>query len=143
MIIMKKLLFVCSGNTCRSPIAEAIFEHITGENAESAGLGAVLGDPMSRNAVFALENMGIMGFVHKAQPVSLEKVAEADEIYCMGLIHKLVLMQTFPQYKNKVFLLDMEGKDISDPYGGMIDIYEKCAAQIENCIKSRLEQWKS
>ena len=132
---MKKVLFVCSGNTCRSPMAQAIYEHITGNPAESAGLGAIAGDPMSRNAGEALENMGIHGFDHTAQPLTVEMAENADEIYCMGKTHQIILENA--GFGEKTQLLGDD--DISDPYGGFIETYEKCAEQIRSCI---LKRWK-
>lgn len=118
-------------------MAEAIYEHKTGKAAESAGLGAQNGMSMSRNAVLALENMGIVGFSHKAQGVTDELLKEADAVYCMGRTHMLVLSSLRPEYKEKIFLLDTDGEDVSDPYGGMLETYERCAAQIEVLIDKR------
>lgn len=131
------ILFICSGNTCRSPMAEAIYEHKTGKDAESAGLGAVGGAPMSQHAKEALENMGIIGFSHEAQPVTDGLLERAEAIYCMGKTHKLVLCSARPQYADKIFLLDTDGEDVADPYGGYLETYEKCAAQIEKLIDKR------
>ena len=132
---MKKILFVCSGNTCRSPMAEAIYEHITGNEAESAGLGAYPGNAMSPHAVTALENMGITDFSHTAQPVTAELAQWAEEIYCMGKTHKILLDNA--GFADKTRLLGDE--DISDPYGGYLETYERCAAEIRRCIEKR---WK-
>lgn len=132
---MKKILFVCSGNTCRSPMAEAIYEHITGEPAKSAGLGASEGDGMNRNAIETLKNMGITDFSHTAIPLTVDIANEADEIYCMGKIHKYMLDNA--GFADKTFLLGDE--DIPDPYGGTVDIYERCAEKIRGCIEKR---WK-
>ena len=132
---MKNILFVCSGNTCRSPMAEAIYENLTGCEAESAGLGAIPGDKMSSHAVTALEGMGITDFCHTAQPVTVELANWADEIYCMGKTHKILLDNA--GFKDKTFLLGDE--DISDPYGGFLETYERCAREIRSCIEKR---WK-
>lgn len=131
------VLFVCSGNTCRSPMAEAIYEYKTGKEAESAGLGADKGTPMTLHAKEALENMGITGFSHTSQPVSDELLERAEAVYCMGKTHKLVLNSLRPEYKDKVFLLDIDGEDVADPYGGFLETYEKCARQIEKLIDKR------
>ncbi len=133
-------LFICSGNTCRSPMAQAIYEKLTGNKAESAGLGANKGDNISRNAVLALNNMGITDFFHMSQPVTLELVEKADEIYCMGKTHKLILASAVPSASEKIFLLDPDGGDVADPYGGCLERYQSCAEEIRGFIEKRFSK---
>lgn len=118
-------------------MAEAIYEHKTGKAAESAGIGAQNGMHMARHAEEALAGMGIEGFSHEAQTVSDELLQKADAVYCMGKTHMFVLSSLRPEFKEKIHLLDPDGEDVPDPYGGILDTYEKCASRIEALIDKR------
>ncbi len=137
---MDKILFVCTGNTCRSPMAQAIYEHMAKEAARSAGMGAHAGDPLTENAARALETLGITGFTHHAAPLTPEMVSEADTIYFMTDMHKRVLCAACPEAADKVFLLEPDGRDISDPFGKDLDAYLLCAREIENSIRYRVDK---
>ena len=131
------ILFVCSGNTCRSPMAEAIFKSKTKEyenycNVLSCGLGAMPGDTASDGAVKAMADRGIDITSHRARQINRYLIEEADYIFCMGLSHYNALR---PFAENKVYLL---GNGISDPYGGNSDVYTKCADEIEKEINNIL-----
>ncbi len=131
------VLFVCTGNTCRSPMAQAIYEHITGNKAKSGGLGVSSPQPVSEYALAALENMGINGFSHLSYQITPKDVEEADVIYVMTKMHKQILVTVCPEYADKIRLLGGE-RDIADPYGGSLQQYLSCCEEIESCIRREL-----
>lgn len=131
------VLFVCTGNTCRSPMAQAIYEHITGEKAKSCGLGVSSPQPMSEYATMALESKGITDFSHLSCQITPKDVEEADVIFVMTNLHKKILVSVCPEYTDKIRLLGRE-QDIADPYGGSLQQYLSCCDEIEACIRREL-----
>ena len=125
----KKYLFVCTGNTCRSPMAEAVFNRLYKNEdkvATSAGMSPG-GAPLSQNAKTALESIGICGFNHISSMVSFEDMASAECVIGMTYQHAQRLMMCFPEFASKIVALPI---DIEDPYGGDIDVYKLCLGQI-------------
>ncbi len=132
---MKKVLFVCTGNTCRSPMAQALFNHYTkdidGLCASSCGIYGDGLSPISENAKTALSEMGIE-FSHTSTPITKDAVENADIIIGMTANHARNIMSMFPEESDKVFTMP---KDISDPYGGNIDTYRYCRDEIDEAVK--------
>ncbi len=135
-----RVLFVCTGNTCRSPMAAAAYNHKhrkTTRRAYSAGLAAVAGDPISQNAVLALQAAGIpstpdndyMG--HTATPVTLDLLREMDEIVAISPSHAMALLTAAPQYAERIRVLG----DIADPYGGDLAAYSATLAEILSALE--------
>jgi len=137
---MKKILFVCTGNTCRSPMAEALLRHHGNElyQVQSAGVFAMSGEPASQNAILALKNKGIETN-HSSQQVNKELLEWSSNVLSMTSSHKQMLVSKFPQYKEKIFTfyeyLNGQSKDISDPYGGSLSIYENTLNELEGLVK--------
>ncbi|MHC1765165.1 MAG: ribose 5-phosphate isomerase B [Verrucomicrobiia bacterium] len=146
---MKTILFVCTGNVCRSPMAEGLFRHAVKGNSKyrviSAGVGAVDGQPPSPHAVRALKELGIDISRQRSRMLSADLVREADYIFGMTHGHVDAVTLLFPQAAEKTFLLrefdetlDVFEKDISDPIGGSYEVYLNCRDQIEQGIASML-----
>ena len=147
---MGMILFVCTGNLCRSPMAEGMLRHRMAEEGldsryevASAGTWGVQGSAASENAVAVMAERGIDIAEHRARTVSAPDVAAADLILVMSREHQHVLENTWPQYQWKVHRLsEMAGKrrDVQDPYGGPIEEYRACADVIAEYIDQGLEQ---
>lgn len=134
-----KVLFVCTGNTCRSPLAQAVLqEKIDKENIEniqtdSAGVYCGFGEPMSANTQAIIDKMGIF-FTHSSQPVTQKLIDESDIIITMTKGHKeLLKAYVSPQ---KLYCVDdiTHKGDILDPYGGDMSVYEKVYNQLKECM---------
>lgn len=138
-----KILFVCTGNTCRSPFAEAVFNKLAAERgvqaeALSCGLAAYPGQPPCDDAVAVAAHFGYDISSMRARPATPYLVAEADAIYVMSQSHKDVLEQALPQLAGKVRLLG-DGKEIPDPYGGGEAAYEQAYRVIEQAVAALLQ----
>lgn len=123
--------FVCTGNTCRSPMAEAYMKSIGYKNAFSRGLHAFEESPMSRFAQMTLEENGIEVPDHRAHNITDDDMARADAVYAMTSRHATQLLFSYPQYAEKIRVMPHE---IPDPYGGDIDAYRKAFAEIKSAI---------
>jgi RpiB/LacA/LacB family sugar-phosphate isomerase len=146
---MKTVLFVCTGNVCRSPMAEGIFRRAVQARGDyrvfSAGLGAMEGQPPSTFAVQAVKELGIDISNQRSRMLTPELVHQADYIFGMTHSHIDTVMMLYPLAAEKTFLLrefdetlDHFEKDISDPIGGSYETYLNCRDQIEQGIASLL-----
>jgi glycine hydroxymethyltransferase len=144
---MKTFLFICTGNICRSPMAEALFRSATNGRTDyraiSAGLGAIDGQPPSTYSVQAMKEIGVDISKQRSRMLTADMVKQAD--YILGMTHSHVdtVMLLYPQAAEKTFLLrefddtlDPFEKDISDPIGGSYEVYLNCRDQIEQGIAS-------
>lgn len=159
-VIKLNLVFVCTGNTCRSPMAEFIFKaYLKSQKAFSkftvlsAGVYAADGDPMSDYAAAACSALGVTAENHKARSVTVDLVQNADAIVCMTEQHRAALVASnayiFACGDGKERIIgtasELVGKDIPDPYGQDIEVYYKTAKSIaEMCepLYKALTQFK-
>ncbi|MCC7408924.1 MAG: threonylcarbamoyl-AMP synthase [Phycisphaeraceae bacterium] len=154
-VLRRTILLVCSGNTCRSPMAQGLARQIlarqtglkeselesAGWRIESAGLYAAPGAPASAEAVEALgrQDLDIRG--HRARMLTPAMIREADVIYGMTRAHVQGVLTMDPSAASKVFPLDADG-DIEDPFGADVTIYEQCAATIRRGLEQRLKEFE-
>ncbi len=152
-LLTMNFLFVCTGNTCRSPMAAALCRKLLAERlgcrmedleargygVHSAGAFASAGAPAASGAVAAMRNRGLDISPHRTQPLTPELIYAADHIFVMGRSHLEEVTRLVRGAEEKTRLLD-EQEEIHDPIGGADDVYETCARHIENALRRRLEE---
>lgn len=143
---MRSVLFVCTGNTCRSAMAEVMFRKmlddrgIHGITVSSAGITAFPGDPASEGAVVVMAEKGIDLTAHLARHLTPDIIGAAGLILTMTRSQEAYVINKLPQFADRVHTLgvfaldDPDALDIQDPYGADILGYKECAAQIEDCL---------
>lgn len=141
LLAPSRICFVCTGNTCRSPMAAAVFnsfDKLTDTTAVSCGLCARDGDPISRKAVAALKAKGIASSQfndyehHRARKVSESIMSQCDRIIGITESHALALISEFPKYASKITSMT---RDIPDPFGRDQDCYLRTLDAIIDCLR--------
>lgn len=138
------ILFVCTGNTCRSSMAEGMLRDMLKKkgiddiNVSSAGIAAIPGSRASLNAIRVMQKRGIDLSGHRARRLDEDMLKQADLLLTMTEGHKIAIQAAEPAVWNKIYTLKeyagLEGMDIRDPYGGSEADYESCLSEIEKAL---------
>lgn len=140
----KHILFVCTGNTCRSPMAQQLLLRLARAaglslTASSAGLGAPPGAPIAPLAQAVLATRGIGRVRHQARALGPGDVKRAGVIYTMTHAQREKLLLVYPEAGSKTYILrqaaGLAPADIEDPAGGSQSAYERAAASIEEALR--------
>lgn len=148
------LVFVCGGNTCRSPMAAALCRRFLANHLQcspsdleqrgivihSAGLEAFVGQAASPQAIQVMREHGLDIGEHAARPIDERLIREADCIYVMTRHLREALLSRWPDAAPRIQLLDPDGRDIADPFGGSVELYRGCAAAIAQALARRKDE---
>lgn len=148
------ILFVCTGNTCRSSMAEGIFRKLLemnnmgNINVSSAGISAFEGDSANEKAVDVMAEKGIDISDHRSRRLTEEIISKSDLVLTMTINHKNMILNALPQYSHRVYTLkeyaQAEGNpDIADPYGLGYNDYLRTAEEIEMYLKKIIDNIKT
>ncbi|HEY2573265.1 MAG TPA: ribose 5-phosphate isomerase B, partial [Verrucomicrobiaceae bacterium] len=146
---MKRVLFVCTGNTCRSPMAEALFRDIVRGRADyevgSAGVGAYPGDAASPHTAEILAELGLNPSEFRSQPLTRELIGAATHVIGLSRSHLNAIESAFPESADKLYLISeftpddaARGRDVSDPFGAGRRAYEEVRDSLRKLLPSVL-----
>jgi protein-tyrosine phosphatase len=153
-MLLCRVLFVCTGNTCRSPMAEALLSRLLADRlgcppgdlrrhgflVQSAGLAAMMGSPASPDAVNVVREWGAELAGHRSRPLTLELWAMADHLYAMTESHLWALEDVAAAELPAPRLLAPDGRDVPDPIGAEPHVYRGCAEEILAHLRKRLPE---
>jgi len=134
-----KLLFICTGNTCRSPMAEGLAREMFGDSVQvsSAGMEACVGECANTYAIEVLKERNVHLSRHRSRRISVELMADADWIIPMTQAQEEALSRLFPQYVEKIRFLGAwadRKRDVHDPWNGSLEVYRQTANEIEKLL---------
>lgn len=149
------ILFVCTGNTCRSPLAEVLARELTAKALgvpaaavlahgywfASAGTSTLDGMPASDGSLAAAAELGLDLGAHQTQALTPELVTRARFVYCMAQSHRRAVLAEMPEAGEKIALLRPDGLDVADPHGSELPVYRRTRDEIRAAVGARLRQW--
>jgi len=146
-----EIVVVCTGNTCRSPMAEMLLKNKMatandipidqlvqhGIHICSAGIAANNGSPAADQAINVLGKQDLDLTCHSSQPLNYVLANSADLILTLSHSHQQAIVNEWPEFADKTSLLAHDGSSVSDPIGGSYEIYQQCAAQIDTHLEKQ------
>ncbi|MBX3425040.1 MAG: threonylcarbamoyl-AMP synthase [Pirellulales bacterium] len=146
------IVVVCTGNTCRSPMAEAMMRRLIaaklgcdpeelesrGVVVASAGIAASAGGPAAVEAIDVMRSAGLDISGHQSQPLTEKLAQHADLLLTLTAAHRHAILRRWPDAAARTHTLRPDGGDIADPIGGPVEVYQQCAAQIEQALRERV-----
>ena len=151
-----KIMFICTGNICRSAMAHRLLEKKLKEQNRkdievySCGIYAETGDGPTEEAIQVMKDMEVDITKHRATNIKKSNIQEMDIILCATNSHKNMVISMYPELKEKTYTLKQYVKynkenhdpiDISDPWGYGESIYRYCANEIDECLDMLLKNW--
>ena len=148
-MVPKRILFVCTGNSCRSVMAEGLMQQalkragLPSVTATSCGVFAIEGMGPTRETQRVLQEVGLDCATHRARPLTIDLVEEADLILVMEEFHREEIFRRMPSAKGKIHLLKAYGTpsgsavanpNIPDPIGKPLEVYEVCFTEIREAV---------
>ncbi len=144
---LKNVLFVCTGNTCRSPLAEVLFRDLvkaaSDYSIQSAGVGAFSGQSASPHSAKLAKERDLDLSKHQSKAVTIDLVDQATHIFALGRSHVISLLVDYPEAEDKIYLLSefaaddqLRGKDVSDPFGGDLEEYQEMQEHLDKLLPS-------